>query len=106
MDLLRAADSPGHDGRRCDPGGPHPAISFAHSAGRAEELDVCDIRCSLDGGSRIDVAFRTTMSDRTYAGAAMSTCTTMEQENFVGVNDCVGDWICRGLSRITCTNVF
>ena len=87
MDLLRAADTPGHGGRGRDPGGDHQANSIPHDVGRAQELDVRDIRCSLDGGGRIDMAFRATLSGRPGAGSAMSTLTTMEQGNIMDFSD-------------------
>ncbi len=49
VDLLRAADPPGHGGRGRDPGGDHPAISIPHDVRRAQELDVRDIRCPPRG---------------------------------------------------------
>ena len=105
MDLLRAADTPGHDGRRRDLGGHHQAISIAHDVGRAQKLDVRDIRCPAGGSSRISVAFRATLSGRAGAGPAMSTLTAMEQGDIVDFSDRLVDWFCRGVLGTTRTNV-
>ena len=105
MDLLRAADTPGHGGRGRDPGGDHPAISIPHDVGRAQELDVHDIRCPPRGSGWIRVAFRTTLSGRPGAGSAMSTRTTMEQGIAVDFSDRLVDWFDCSVFGTTRANV-
>ena len=105
MDLLRHADTLGHGRRRRDHGGHHRPVSFTHGAGRAQELDVRNIRCALGGCGWADVAFREDLPVGTCTGSAMSAHTTMEQQDLVGFTDDMVDRFCRGLFGTTRANV-
>ncbi len=87
MDLLRAANTPGHGGRGRDAGGYYQAIAISHDVGRAQELDVRDIRCPPGGSGQVRVAFRPALSGRPGVGTTMSTRTTMEQGIAVDFSD-------------------
>ncbi len=89
MDLLCLTYIISDNGRWRDFGGYHQPVSSAHSVRCAQELDVRNIWCPLGGCDRVNLAFRTALSDRPSFGSAMSTNAAVEQKNLVGFGDCL-----------------
>ncbi len=85
--LLRLTYIVSHNGRWRDFGGYHQPVSSAHSVRCAQELDVRNIWCPLGGCGRVNLAFRTALSDGPYSRSAMSTNAAVEQKNLVGIGD-------------------
>ena len=103
--LLRLTYFISHNRRWRDFGGYHQPVSSAHSVRCAQELDVRNIWCPLGGCGRVNLAFRTALSDRPSSGSAMSTNAALEQKNIVGFDDRLVIRFCRSLFGVTRENI-
>ncbi len=105
VDLLCVTYIISDNGCRRDFGGYHQPVSSAHSVRCAQGLDVRNIWCPLGGCGRVNLAFRTALSDRPSSGSAMSTNAALEQKSIVGFGDCLVLRFCRSLFGATRENV-
>lgn len=105
MDLLCFTDIVSHDGRGCCIGGHYQPVSSTHRAGCAQERHIRNIWRPVGGCGRVNLAFRTALSDRPCSGSSMSTNAALEQTNIARFGERLVVRFCRSLFGATRENV-